>query len=115
MTADQIQRAKTQAYQFRAVGTVGTTAAAAAPAQVSPAPAVPAPSIQPPAPPVLQPQQSPASSTAPPRQPAATAPAGTVAQAPTPLEVEAKKHMNQENVDRLMKNVPPQYRKRFGF
>jgi hypothetical protein len=44
MTADQIQRAKTQAYQFRAVGSVATTATpAAVPAQNSPTAAAHAP------------------------------------------------------------------------
>jgi hypothetical protein len=100
MTADQIQRAKTQAYQFRAVGTVATTATAtpaAAPARTPPpAPAPPAPSVQPATPP----------------QPAASASGGT--QSSSALEAEAKKQLTKENVDRLMKNVPPVYRKRFG-
>ena len=81
MTADQIQRAKTQAYQFRAVGSGGTTAApAAAPARISPtavAPTPPAPSVQSPTPPAstaaVEPQQAPKSSTAPRPQPAASA------------------------------------------
>jgi hypothetical protein len=115
MTADQIQRAKTQAYQFRAVGTPATTAAA--PAQVSPqplavAPAPPALSLQPTAPPALQPQQSPTSSTAPPHQPAASASGGTTT--PSSAALEARKHLGNQNVDRMIKNMPPQYRKRFG-
>ncbi len=81
MTADQIQRAKTQAYQFRATGSGGTTAApAAAPAQISPtavAPTPPAPSVQSPTPPAstaaVEPQQAPKSSTAPRPQPGASA------------------------------------------
>jgi hypothetical protein len=112
MTADQVQRAKTQAYQFRAVGTVSTTAApAAAPAPIPPtavAPAPPAPSLQSPAP---------SASTAPPRQPVAStptasAPAATPAQ--SPAAVEAKKHLGKDNVDRMIKNMPPEYRRRFG-
>ena len=116
MTADQIQLAKTQAYQFRAVGSVATTATpAAAPAQISPtavAHAPPAPSVQSATPPAVQPQ--PKSSTAPPPQPVASASGGTSAQSPSALEAEAKKRLSKENVDRLMKNVPPVYRKRFG-
>ena len=108
MTADQIQSAKTQAYQFRAIGTpaaapAATTPVAAAPAAVPPtvvAPAPAAPAFQPAAP-TGGPQQT------------AQAPAPTPAQ--TAVALEAQKHLNKENVDRLMKNVPPQYRKRFGF
>lgn len=114
MTADQIQRAKTQAYQFRAVGTEGTTAApAAVPARVSPTAVAPAPSVQSAAPPAVQPQQSPKSSMAPPPPPAASASGGTPAHSSAALE--AKKHLGKENADRLMNRVPPEYRKRFGF
>jgi Sel1 repeat len=120
MTADQIQRAKTQAYQFRAVGSDGTTTApAAAPARISPtavASAPPAASAQAPTPPAptaaVQPQQLPKSSMAPPPQPAASASGGMPTQSSAALE--ARKHLTKENVDRLMKNVPPGYRKRFG-
>jgi Sel1 repeat len=116
MTADEIQRAKTQAYQFRAVGTVATTATpAAAPAPIPPtivAPAPPAPSLQSPAPPAVGPQQSPRLSTAPLAQPAASASGGTPAQSPAALE--AQKHLGKENVDRMIKNMPPEYRRRFG-
>ena len=115
MTADQIQRAKTRAYQFRAVGSVDTTATpAVAPAQSSPT----AVSHAPPAPLVLTTppavQLQPKSSTAPPPQPVASASGGTSGQSPSALEAEAKKRLSKENVDRLMKNVPPVYRKRFG-
>ena len=120
MTADQIQRAKTQAYQFRAVGSDGTTAApAAAPARIAPtaaAPTPPAPSVQSPTTPAstaaVQPQQLPKPSMASPPQPAASASGGMPTQSSAALE--ARKHLTKENVDRLMKNVPPGYRKRFG-
>lgn len=106
MTADQILSAKTLAYQFRAITTPVTTPAApaaAAPAAAPPTVAAPAPAAPTPQPaaPASGPQQT---ADAPPPTPAQTA-----------VALEAQKHLNKENVDKLMKNVPPQYRKRFGF
>jgi hypothetical protein len=108
MTADQIRRAKADAYQFKAVGTP------AAPARISATAPAPAPSLQSPRPPtsiVAVEPQAPTSSTAPPPQSAASA---TPAPALPLAAVEARKHLNKENVDKLMKNVPSGYRKRFG-
>jgi hypothetical protein len=100
MTADQIRRAKADAYQFKAVGT--TAAPAAAPARISATTPAPAPSVQSTPAPAL---------TVPPPQPA---PSATPAPALPQTAAEARKHLNKENVDRLIQNVPPSYRKRFG-
>jgi hypothetical protein len=99
MTADQIRRAKTEAYQFKAVGTP------AAPARISTTAPASAPSVQSPPPPA---------SMASPPPPPASAPGATPAPALPLAAVEARKHLNKENVDRLIQNVPPTYRKRFG-
>jgi len=116
MSPDQIQSAKTQAYQFRAIATP-VSAPAPRPAATAPSSASVPPTIVAPAPatPTLQ-------STAPTGgpQPAPRAPASTVSEttsppAQSPIAVEAQKHMSKDNVDKLMKNIPPQYRKRFGF
>jgi hypothetical protein len=109
LTPEQILSAKTQAYQFRAIL---TPSAAAVPAATSPAATAPAPAAAPPtvaAPAPAAPALQPASPTGGPQQTAQTPPAQT------DVALEAQKHLNKENVDKLMKNVPPQYRKRFGF
>lgn len=88
MTADQIQRAKSDAYQFRAVGTTATTPPAApAPARIAPT------------------------------APAASAPAEARSDSPSPAAGELEKHLPKKDsveVDKLLKRVPPEYRKRFG-
>lgn len=110
MTADQILNAKTQAYQFRAIVTPVVTPSASAPAAAAP-PTVAAPAaVAAPAPAAPTPQQ--AAPAGGPQQ-AADAPPLTPAQ--TAVALEAQKNPNKENVDKLMKNVPAQYRKRFGF
>ena len=75
MTADQIRRAKADAYQFKAVGTTATPAAA--PARIS-ATAAPAPSVQ------STPAPASTVATAPPPQPAASVAGATPAPALPP-------------------------------
>ncbi len=108
MTADQILSAKTLAYQFRAITTPVVTPSASAPAASAPVAAPP--TVAPPA--LAAPTLKPETPAGGPQQ-TADAPLPTPAQ--TPVALEAQKQLNQENVDKLMKNVPPQYRKRFGF
>jgi hypothetical protein len=108
MTADQILSAKTLAYQFRAITTPVRTPAASSPAAAAPAAAPP--TVAAPAPAAPTPQQ--ATPAGGPKQ-AADAPPPTPAQ--TAVALEDQKQLNKENVDKLMKNVPAQYRKRFGF
>lgn len=105
MSPDQVQRAKTMAYQFRAIGSSPAAAPAISPAPaatVAPAPVQTAPiAVAPaPAPPSLQP-------SSPGTQPGA-------AQTKSPAVLEAEKRLNKENVDKMIKNVPPEYRRRFG-
>jgi hypothetical protein len=117
MSADQVQTAKTQAYQFRAVASpvprasvTNTPIATTAPAATAPASAA-VPVVAPaPAAPSLQ-------STTPTGgpQPAPRVSETTTSPSQSPIAVEAQKHMSKEKVDRMMKNIPPEYRKRFGF
>lgn len=118
MSADQVQSAKTQAYQFRAVASpvprasvTNTPIATTAPAATAPASAAVPPTVVAPAPaaPSLQ-------STTPTGgpQPAPRVSETTTSPSQSPIAVEAQKHMSKEKVDRMMKNIPPEYRKRFG-
>jgi hypothetical protein len=108
MTADQILSAKTLAYQFRAITTPVTTPAASSPATAAPAAAPPMVAAPAPAAPTPQP-------AAPAGGPQQTTDAPPPTPAQTAVALEAQKHLNKENVDKLMKNVPAQYRKPFGF
>lgn len=115
MTPEQIQGAKTMAYQFRAITVPVRPGAAIPPPALATVP--PTSVAPPPAAPTLQPT---APSAGP--QPAPRAPAPAVSETTTspsspsqsPIALEAQKHMSKDNVDKMMKNIPPQFRKRFG-
>jgi hypothetical protein len=110
MSASEIQSAKTQAYQFRAVSTPVTSPAPRAPATAPSSATVP-PTI------VAPPPATPSLTTTPAggAQPAPRVSESSSSPSASPIAVEAQKHMSKEKVDRMMKNIPPEYRKRFGF
>jgi hypothetical protein len=116
MSPDQVQSAKTLAYQFRAIAVpVSVPASAPAPrpaAATAPSSAAPPSAVAPaPAPPTLQTTTP----TGGPQPATKTVSESTSSPSQSPIAVEAQKHMSKKNVDEMMKNIPQQYRKRFGF